>query len=797
LKISNKNIHLSLLTIFLFLTCCTQTLPLMPGPTEKTIEKPKNTSPDIKKETTVTPSPEIQLSPTPVISSNNSGSVQVKNIIIDIASLTLLTGKNSNINAEVNLENGEKNTAIEWVSSDNTIVSVNNSGKVNALKKGVATVRAISLQDPTKFAQCLVTVEDLDSVIPVIVVIENKGSDTSLNIGKTLQLEAFVKYTNGTVDDDFSWSSSDLSVISVNKSGLITALKKGIVKITAISNKENKISSFLEINVTDDSGLTSPGTGSGVSSSFPPHLTLLQQVKNEVLNYYSLQRGPFILSMNGDGSNLQKIDYTAFSNSFGFEMPILSANKENIVYLAGTNEGIYTANSDGSDRRRIFHPPGTLYHVYPKLSPDGLKVTFQVGGTAFSNVYIADFDGHNFFNVTNRNGCDFPSFSPDGKRIVYTTENNTLETINSDGSDPKVILENKVVALPIWSPDGKRIAFRLYEGFGTFNIYSINIDGTNLTNLTKFTIGTNISSQPNMWSSDSKNLFYEVSDNGKDDLYVVSASTLEKKIIPFDMAKIVDCCTKLTGKMLVHSDLDGTNKMYVIKPDGKNKVKVTDFNPEYSRLSPNRDLVMYTDADGLYTVKSDGTDIKKIPNTDHETIFPAWSFDTQIGFTKATGTIFIASLSGDGPFPLPLANPKNGYMALSNDNKKLAYSSIKNNETDLNIYKFNFDTGEQTQLTDSTYNSYANWSPDSSKIVFESDRTGRKEIYIMDADGSNETQLTTFGAYHPNWGPVGQKIAFSSEKDGKSAIYVMNPDGTGIVKIMGSNSHNYILESWQ
>jgi len=70
------------------------------------------------------------------------------------------------------------------------------------------------------------------------------------------------------------------------------------------------------------------------------------------------------------------------------------------------------------------------------------------------------------------------------------------------------------------------------------------------------------------------------------------------------------------------------------------------------------------------------------------------------------------------------------------------------------------------------------WSPDGSKITFSSDIDGNDEIYVMNADGSNQTRITNNDAedWYPSWSPDGSKIAFTSERDGDFEIYVMNAD---------------------
>ncbi|MCX7021015.1 MAG: hypothetical protein NTW26_01845 [bacterium] len=68
----------------------------------------------------------------------------------------------------------------------------------------------------------------------------------------------------------------------------------------------------------------------------------------------------------------------------------------------------------------------------------------------------------------------------------------------------------------------------------------------------------------------------------------------------------------------------------------------------------------------------------------------------------------------------------------------------------------------------------------SGRIAFTSDRDGDEEIFVMDTDGSNQTQLTYNNSSDafPAWSPDGGRTTFSSDRDGDSEIFVMDADGS-------------------
>lgn len=101
-------------------------------------------------------------------------------------------------------------------------------------------------------------------------------------------------------------------------------------------------------------------------------------------------------------------------------------------------------------------------------------------------------------------------------------------------------------------------------------------------------------------------------------------------------------------------------------------------------------------------------------------------------------------------------------------------------QTDLFVMPFEGGAPRRITVARGSINLSPTWSPDGRRLAFESDRSGRKEIYISDADGTNVTLLTAdaFGEKNrradPSWSPDGRQVAFSSEVGGRRQILTIS-----------------------
>ncbi|HKY45140.1 MAG TPA: DUF5050 domain-containing protein [Pyrinomonadaceae bacterium] len=155
-----------------------------------------------------------------------------------------------------------------------------------------------------------------------------------------------------------------------------------------------------------------------------------------------------------------------------------------------------------------------------------------------------------------------------------------------------------------------------------------------------------------------------------------------------------------------------------------------------------------------------------------------------------TVSAFLAGVFGITILCMLAYTPSSGHVsyAISSSTlmacSRIAFDSTRDGNHE--IYVMNADGTNQTRLTNSAANdARASISADGDRITFGSNRDGNYEIYVMNADGSGQTRLTNNPAddFIPNFSPDGRKIVFESVRDGSFEVYVMNADGTNQTRL--------------
>lgn len=221
----------------------------------------------------------------------------------------------------------------------------------------------------------------------------------------------------------------------------------------------------------------------------------------------------------------------------------------------------------------------------------------------------------------------------------------------------------------------------------------------------------------------------------------------------------------------------------------------------------------------IYVINADGTGQTRITNNGYDDRFPSWSPDgSKIAFesSNSSGAYNIFVINADGGNQTQLTNSTYPYVNLdpawSPDGSKIAFVSDRDGSGKSEIWVMNTDGSNPLRLTTSvryetgTINAVYSqarepiWSPDGTKIAFSSYRDGNfnLDIYVMKADGSDQTRLTTHPSddRDPTWSPDGSKIAFTSTRDNNHEIYGMNADGSNQVNLTNYRSGNDFQPAW-
>ena len=170
-------------------------------------------------------------------------------------------------------------------------------------------------------------------------------------------------------------------------------------------------------------------------------------------------------------------------------MPAYSPTGDRVAVTDG-GKNLLIANADGSEPHSILSRTGQVI-AFPTWSPHGTQIAFCVG--AFfdrpvrpGQIGLVHPDGSGFRLLTDgKTSSGFPSWSPDGKRLVFRfmgdgEQGLRILTLESGKITP---LTTHYDTFPVWSPLGDRIAFCSFRD-GDFNIYTIRPDGSDLHKLT-------------------------------------------------------------------------------------------------------------------------------------------------------------------------------------------------------------------------------------------------------------------------------------------------------------------------
>ncbi len=252
-----------------------------------------------------------------------------------------------------------------------------------------------------------------------------------------------------------------------------------------------------------------------------------------------------------------------------------------------------------------------------------------------------------------------------------------------------------------------------------------------------------------------------------EDVYVVQADGSGVRPVTRRAGSEFDGAWSPDGKSIVYRDsrrgINDDDEIFIVRADGRKarnltRVPANDWGPDWS--PDGRTIVFNSDRDGIlrgYLVAPDGSNLRAI--------------DTDVWFE---------------------------YPSFSPDGTKIAF--MAHEDGDYDIYVTDLSTGSTARLTDAPGgDGYPAWSPDGSTIAFSSERDDClhvpapspcwgdpegepgefNDVWVMDADGTDERRVSHEYGHFVTWSPDGSYILVSGR-----SLYVIRPDGTGRVDVV-------------
>ena len=247
---------------------------------------------------------------------------------------------------------------------------------------------------------------------------------------------------------------------------------------------------------------------------------------------------------------------------------------------------------------------------------------------------IMDYDGANVSYLTDSSSIVLaPRFSPDGKRVLYTSYESGFPRIYvmDVGSVQRRVLESQdgqMSFAPRFGPDGRTVVYSVSRG-GNTDLYRMNIDSGASTRLTS---APSIETAPS-FSPDGSQIVFESDRSGTPQLYIMPASGGEARRISFGQGRYGTPVWSPRGDLIAFTKQSkGRFHIGVMRTDGSEERLLTaSFLDEGPTWSPNGRVIMFTretqGAQGsasLYSVDITGRNLRQVPTTTGASD-PSWS----------------------------------------------------------------------------------------------------------------------------------------------------------------------------
>jgi Tol biopolymer transport system component/DNA-binding winged helix-turn-helix (wHTH) protein len=375
---------------------------------------------------------------------------------------------------------------------------------------------------------------------------------------------------------------------------------------------------------------------------------------------------------------------------------------------------------------------------------------------------------------------------------------------------------------PSLSPDGQHLAFAWNGGGGPYFSLYVKIVGTEESlRLTK--LGSSIDFNP-VWSPDGRYIAFCRILKGQTGIYIIPAlGGTERRVREtlweeHEFYEVFWYDGRLSwspdGKLIAFSDRasrdEPASSLFLLSLDSQEVRRLTppqhsrgDFNPQFS--PDGQTLAFNRGSQGIssiFTVPVSGGEEHRLISgaTFNEGL--SWTPDGRnIVFARASwleNAGWLWKISRNGGEAERLQFGQEGVQPSIRGNRLAYVRQVANINIWTRKLTSSLSAGPPDKFISSTrMESGPQFSPDGTKIAFESTRSGAYEVWMCRSDGTSLTQLTHFNSVSgtPRWSPDGRQIAFDSRAPGNADIFVMDSQG-GSPRRLTSEPSTEVVPSW-
>lgn len=272
------------------------------------------------------------------------------------------------------------------------------------------------------------------------------------------------------------------------------------------------------------------------------------------------------------------------------------------------------------------------------------RIVFSSNRDGSPELYVMGLDGREPVRLTNNDGLDTnPDWSPDGSRIVFTSDmDGTLDVdepggpsdlelyvMEADGSEVIRLTHNtRFEGAADWSPSGSQLVFDATDPFDVLQVYVMDADGRQPPAV----LTSEALNGTPVWSADGDRIAF-VSLRDEDlEIYTMAPDGSDQINLTNDPAGDVHPAWSPDGSTIAFtSDRDGNREIYVMAADGSDPRRLTDdaaedTNPSWS--PDGRHIVFTSERDGdmnVYEMRSDGSEVRNLYGNDSWDVVPDWT----------------------------------------------------------------------------------------------------------------------------------------------------------------------------